>query len=84
MQMHLEWLRSAQSGARRALLAAFPGWMLDSFDVMLYSLGLASLRNDLSMDKGTAGVLGSIALITAAAAGLAFGVMAAGSDVPGP
>lgn len=76
LRRHTEWLRSATPQARRALLAASLGWMLDSFDVMLYSLLLASLMNDLSMSKGTAGVLGSITLIAAAAGGLAFGVVA--------
>jgi len=50
--------------------------MLDSFDVMLYSLVLAALMNDLGLSKGTAGVLGSITLISAAIGGLAFGVIA--------
>jgi MFS family permease len=50
--------------------------MLDSFDVMLYSLVLAALMNDLGLSKGTAGVLGSITLISAAIGGLAFGVVA--------
>jgi MFS family permease len=50
--------------------------MLDSFDVMIYALVLTSLMADLSLDKGTAGVLGSITLIAAAIGGLAFGVIA--------
>jgi len=50
--------------------------MLDSFDVMLYSLVLAALMKDLGLDKATAGVLGSITLIAAAAGGLTFGAIA--------
>jgi MFS family permease len=50
--------------------------MLDSFDVMLYSLVLASLIVDLHLSKQTAGTLGSITLIAAAIGGLAFGVIA--------
>jgi MFS family permease len=50
--------------------------MLDSFDVMLYSLVLASLMRDLHLSKGSAGVLGSITLLAAAAGGLVFGVIA--------
>lgn len=72
----LSWWRESTPRARRALLAASLGWMLDSFDVMLYSLVLASLMKDLGMDKATAGVLGSITLIAAAAGGLTFGAIA--------
>lgn len=50
--------------------------MLDSFDVMLYSLVLSALMKDLGLDKPTAGVLGSITLIAAAAGGLTFGAIA--------
>jgi MFS family permease len=50
--------------------------MLDSFDVMLYSLVLASLMRDLHLSKGSAGVLGSVTLLAAAAGGLAFGAIA--------
>jgi MFS family permease len=50
--------------------------MLDSFDVMLYALVLAGLILDLGISKQTAGVLGSITLLAAAAGGLIFGVIA--------
>jgi MFS family permease len=71
-----EWWRIAPRAAKRSLIAAALGWMLDSFDVMLYSLVLASLMADLHLTKATAGVLGSITLLAAAAGGLAFGVIA--------
>jgi MFS family permease len=70
------WWREAPRTAKRALVAASLGWMLDSFDVMLYSLVLASLMRDLHLSKGSAGVLGSVTLLAAAAGGLAFGVIA--------
>lgn len=50
--------------------------MLDSFDVMLYALVLASMMADLGLDKATAGWLGSVALLAAAFGGIAFGVIA--------
>jgi MFS family permease len=50
--------------------------MLDSFDVMLYSLVLASLIVDLGISPQAAGVLGSLTLAAAAVGGLAFGVIA--------
>lgn len=50
--------------------------MLDSFDVMLYALVLASIIADLGMSKETAGALGSLTLLASAAGGLLFGVVA--------
>ena len=70
------WWHEATPAARRALAAASLGWMLDSFDVMLYSLVLAALMADLSMSTTTAGLLGSLTLLASAAGGLIFGVVA--------
>src|SRR5258705_13998024 len=52
--------------------------MLDSFDVMLYAIVLASLIQDptLHLSLGKAGLLGSITLLAAAGGGIAFGVIA--------
>ena len=70
------WWAEAAPEARRALVAASLGWMLDSFDVMLYALVLASLMGDLGMAKGTAGLLGSLTLVASAAGGIVFGIVA--------
>src|SRR3989442_11492006 len=58
---------------RRALLAASLGWMLDSMDVMLYSMVLTYLMRDLAMSTRTAGLLGSVTLVSSAIGGIAFG-----------
>jgi MFS family permease len=70
------WLRKAPPSARRALLAASLGWMLDSFDVMLYSMVLASLMRSLHMNAATAGILASVGLLAASLGGVVFGVLA--------
>jgi MFS family permease len=70
------WWFEATPEARRALVAAALGWMLDSFDVMLYALVLASMMLDLGISKSTGGWLGSIALLSGAAGGIVFGVIA--------
>ena len=62
--------------ARRALVAASLGWMLDAFDVMLYALVLASLMSDLGMAESTAGLLGSLTLVASAVGGVIFGIVA--------
>jgi MFS family permease len=74
----LTWWHDADVTARRAFIAASLGWMLDSFDVMLYAIVLAALIRDpvLQLSFETAGILGSVTLISAAAGGIVFGVIA--------
>ena len=70
------WWRVAAAAPRRALIAASLGWGLDAFDVMLFSLVLASVIADLGLTKTQAGALGSITLLGGAAGGLIFGHIA--------
>ena len=70
------WWREATPDARRALAAAALGWMLDSFDVMLWAMVLAALMPDLGLNKSTAGLLGSLTLAASAVGGLVFGLVA--------
>lgn len=72
------WWHEADTRARHAFVAASLGWMLDSFDVMLYSMVLAALIEDpvLHLSLGAAGILNSITLLAAAGGGILFGVAA--------
>jgi MFS family permease len=72
------WWAEADTRARRAFAAASLGWMLDSFDVMLYAMVLTALVNDpvLQLSRDAAGFLGSITLVAAAGGGIMFGVVA--------
>ena len=71
-----EWWNKSSPVARKALVAASLGWMLDSFDVMLYALVLAVLMTDLGMDNATGGSLASLTLVASAIGGVLFGVIA--------
>ena len=70
------WLREAPADAQRALFAASLGWMLDSFDILLYALVLPAIMASLHLTKTSAGMLGSVTLIAAAAGGILFGIAA--------
>jgi MFS family permease len=70
------WWRAADAPARRAFVASSLGWMLDSFDVMLYALALRSIMPDLGMTARVAGLIASATLVTAAGGGIAFGLVA--------
>ena len=70
------WWHAGSPQARKALIAAGLGWMLDAFDVMLYALVLAAIIAELSISKEAAGALGSLTLLASAAGGVIFGVVA--------
>lgn len=72
----LGFWREATPDARRALIAASLGWMLDAFDVMLFALVLPELRAAFGMSTTTAGILASLTLIASAAGGIGFGIIA--------
>src|SRR5260221_4788882 len=67
------WWKEGTLEGRRALIAASLGWALDAFDVMLFSLTLASVIADLGLTKAQAGALGLITLLGGAAGGPLFG-----------
>ncbi|MFQ5818027.1 MAG: MFS transporter [Terriglobia bacterium] len=72
----LAWLTTASADERKALLAGGLGWLLDSFDVMLYAMVLAHLMEHFGMEKDTAGLLNSLTLVASAAGGALFGFFA--------
>lgn len=71
-----DWPRDMTPAERKSLLAGGLGWMLDAMDVMLYSLVLAYLIREFSMDTRTAGFLNSLTLVASAIGGLMFGWLA--------
>jgi MFS family permease len=70
------WLTDASPVQKRTLLAASLGWMLDSMDVLLYSMVLAHMMRDLGMKEGTAGLMTSLTLAASAVGGVFFGILA--------
>src|SRR5882724_7421303 len=68
--------RDITAAERRTLVAGGLGWMLDAMDVMLFSLVIAYLLREFSMDTRTAGFLNSLTLIASAIGGLLFGFLA--------
>jgi MFS family permease len=68
--------REATPEARKALVAAAMGWLLDAFDVMLLALVMASVVRDLGLSEGDGGLLISLTLAASAVGGVIFGVVA--------
>jgi MFS family permease len=68
--------RDITPAERKTLIAGGLGWMLDAMDVMLFSLVVAYLLGEFSMDTRTAGFLNSLTLIASAIGGFLFGFLA--------
>ena len=68
--------REASPEARKALVAAGMGWLLDAFDVMLFALILTAVIGDLGLTRAEGGLLASLTLGASAVGGLVFGVIA--------
>jgi MFS family permease len=76
MRNPLAFIGEVGPGERRTLLAAALGWMLDAFDVMLYSLVIAFIMRDLHMSKQSAGLLNTLTLLASGIGGVLFGFIA--------
>ena len=72
----IQLFSQATPAQRRTMTAAALGWMLDSFDAMLYALVLAHVMRDLGMTKSTAGLLNSLTLFASGIGGVLFGFIA--------
>jgi MFS family permease len=70
------WFFELTPAQRRALLAAMLGWMFDAMDFLIYVLAIGRLQAYFGFDAGTAGLLGTMTLLSAGVGGLAFGVIA--------
>ena len=68
--------KEASPNARKALVAASLGWLLDAFDVMLYALILTAVIQDLGLSRETGGLMASLTLGASAVGGLTFGLLA--------
>jgi MFS family permease len=69
-------LTQATPNQRRTLLAAALGWMLDSFDAMLYAIVLTHVMRDLGMSKAVSGFLYTLTLLASGIGGIFFGFLA--------
>ena len=68
----LAWAREPRG---IALWAAMAGFVLDSYDVLLYVFVVQSLRAEFHWSAATAGIISSATLITSAIGGIAAGIL---------
>ena len=70
------WYKTITREQWRALAAAKLGWMLDAMDFLIYVMAIGKLKTYFGFDDATAGLLGTVTLITSAVGGIVFGVVA--------
>lgn len=70
------WFREGSPAARRSLIAAALGWMLDAFDVMLFALVLSGIIAEFGLTITAAGFLGALTLVASGIGGIVFGIIA--------
>ncbi len=71
----LAWLRDLNKSERRTMLACWGGWTLDGFDGQLYSYTVPTLIAAWGMSAGTAGTIGTVALLTSSFGGWFAGAL---------
>ncbi|MEO8216900.1 MAG: MFS transporter [Acidobacteriota bacterium] len=62
--------------AWQALFAGQLGWMLDSFDFLLFTFALRAIQKEFGASSSTMGLLTSVALVCGAGGGIVFGRLA--------
>jgi MFS family permease len=70
------WLRQTSVNERRAMLAAYAGYGLDGFDVMVYTFIIPTLMTLWGLNKAEAGYIASATLLTSAIGGWGAGILA--------
>jgi MFS family permease len=70
------WYAALRPEGKRAFFASFGGWVADAFDFMVFSFVLASLIDLWHLDRGQAGLLGTVTLIFSSLGGWIAGILA--------
>ncbi|WP_420996854.1 MFS transporter [Cupriavidus sp. 30B13] len=71
----LAWYKNGTPQQKNTFWACYSGWMLDSFDMQLFSFLLPALTAVWGLAKGEVGLLGTIALIVTAVGGWVAGIL---------
>jgi MFS family permease len=70
------WYAELGPAGKRAFKASFAGWVTDAFDFMVFSFVLASLIDLWGLDRGKAGLLGTVTLVFSSIGGWIAGMLA--------
>jgi len=72
----MQWYRELNSTERRTFIGAFGGWAIDALDFMVFTFVISTLINLWGIEKGQAGMLGTVTLLFSAIGGWLAGILA--------
>src|SRR5689334_9685970 len=70
------WFSALGVSGRRAFRAAFAGYMLDAFDLIVLTLSLSAIGATFDVGTGATGALSTVTLSASAVGGILGGVLA--------
>jgi MFS family permease len=70
------WYHTITAEQWKTLLAAQLGWMLDAMDFTLYLMAINTIQQEFGLTNAASGLVTTVGLLTSAAGGLLFGVVA--------
>ncbi|WP_110950608.1 MFS transporter [Pseudomonas bohemica] len=70
-----EWYKTGSPQERKTFWACFSGWALDTYDAQMFSFLLPTLMAIWQISKGEAGILGTVALLSASLGGWIAGIL---------
>lgn len=69
------WYRQISSNERKTFWACFAGWGLDALDVQMFTLAIPAIIGAFGIDKGQAGLIGGVTLVSSALGGWIAGAV---------
>ncbi len=72
----MQWFFQLEAVERRTFFAAFGGWALDALDYMVFTFVITTLVGLWGIDRGQAGLLGTVTLVFSAVGGWFGGILA--------
>lgn len=72
----MQWYRELNMTERRTFIGAFGGWAIDALDFMVFTFVISTLMTLWHIDKGQAGMLGTVTLLFSAVGGWLAGILA--------
>lgn len=72
----MSWYQELDTNGKRTFKASFLGWAVDALDYMVYTFAIATLIQLWHIDRGQAGLLGTITLLFSAIGGWGAGILA--------
>jgi MFS family permease len=72
----LAWYRDLTAKERSTMLACFGGWLLDAFDVQMYSFVIPTVIGIWGLSRGEAGLIGTVTLLISSFGGWFSGTLA--------